>query len=381
MRQRVCVALMVGAAGAGTVAVVGVSAAAEARPPATGAREPAPARPSGAPSIATTAPAVMHAVPVPPAVRPAAPTTGPQPAPGVSRVARELGSGARLALPAGLAGGVGLPGSLVALRLDVVPGPALGGLGAGDLLGAAVHGPDLGMGAVPNTPAEDMDGGGFSGPVQVPIRPGFSPTGGILPTFTAPSLQALAEGLPDRLPQVEPDVQAGPFALRPLERLGVYLRSLSAAELRDSAAGRDLVVDLPESRTAPQRQETAANRLLRSAVLDVVGEYERLFGPVEAEASGEEAQRIRGAIDAAWRAFGGAEITGAALRRALEGAPEYQECAAYLDGLGRLFEGLRVAGLTATELRAARGVVLAPITPQGMTVQQLERLIATSPAG
>jgi hypothetical protein len=194
-------------------------------------------------------------------------------------------------------------------------------------------------------------------------------------------LQNLAEGLPDRLPEVQDTVRPEPYALRTLERLGIYLRSLSVVELRESVSGRGLFDDLPRRRAA-ERHEVAADRLLRSAVLNAVRRYEELFGapPVEAtapQAVAEHTRRIRDALGRAWAAAPrqGEDVDPRAFRDFVSSHPEHREAADYLAALSDLFKELRLMGLTSAEPRTARSAVLAPITPPEMSRFELGRVV------
>jgi hypothetical protein len=359
-------------------------AAAAARPPAPAARVPA----AGPRPLVTRVPPPMAPPRVAPAVpRPQAPAVitggGRLPAKGRPVVGRAPGAvaSARMAL-----------GERITLRAPATPrapsSPAATRFGAGDALASVIFGPDAGDGGW-DGPVFDQDGGGFSDPADLPgRRPLLSPTGSALPVAPSP-LQNLAEGLPDRLPDIEDPVKPEPFALRPLDRLGIYVRALSAGELRDSTSGRALISDLPQARPAPPRHDVAANRLLRSAVLDVVRDYEQLFGaaPVEAapqDAPEEQARRIRAAISGAWEAFGrqGEQpLDAPAWRLFLQASPEHAAALDYLAGLARLFQRLDITGLTPAELRTARSALLGPITPAGASQQELERMIGAMAGG
>ena len=53
----------------------------------------------------------------------------------------------------------------------------------------------------------------------------------------------LAEGLPDGLPRFKDHVPLEPFALRPMARLAIYMRSLRPDELQATVQGRELYDD------------------------------------------------------------------------------------------------------------------------------------------
>ena len=77
-------------------------------------------------------------------------------------------------------------------------------------------------------------------------------------------------GLSDSPAKIKDWVPLEPFALRPLERLAIYMRGLRPDELQSLHEGRALYNDTPNVvGTRVQRHEAATNRLRRSSVLKV----------------------------------------------------------------------------------------------------------------
>jgi hypothetical protein len=58
----------------------------------------------------------------------------------------------------------------------------------------------------------------------------------------------------------------------------------------------------------------------------------------------------------------------------------YQQAADTVQGLGELFRLIEVAGLTPSEVTAAKSTLLPQVTPEGMTPSQLIEAIEAGPA-
>ena len=202
----------------------------------------------------------------------------------------------------------------------------------------------------------------------------------------------LAEGLPDGLPKFKDHVPLDPFALRPMARLAIYMRSLRPDELQATVQGRELYDDTRSlTGVQPQQPGIATNRLRRDSVLEALNLYMALFLPdlstdeldqlAEAE---DQSEHIRAAIDAAWQrclATSEGQPDAAGFRAYLEATPDEDECRTYINGLHRLFAEIRIMGVTPAEMAASKQHLLDPITPSNMGRDQLEQTIDLETAG
>ena len=198
----------------------------------------------------------------------------------------------------------------------------------------------------------------------------------------------LAVAFDDEPRKIRDRVVLDPYAVRPLERLAIYMRSLNAEELVGTVDGRELYNDAQARRG--RAIATVANRLRRSSVLRVIDRYSAIFlrrfeDPDLGELIEEDqSNHIRATIADAWRAYA-AEIGGTAdpvgLRTYLQSHPEHGEALAYCDALRDLFREIRIMGATPRELRASLNGVLGPVTPQAISQADLEKIIGLSSIG
>jgi len=201
----------------------------------------------------------------------------------------------------------------------------------------------------------------------------------------------LATALAETPGKVNDRVELDPFALRAMERLAVYMRSLSSEELLATVTGRELYNDAPGGgvrRDAPAM--TATNRLRRDSVLNVLDRHAAIFlRTMEDPTTGElvqedQSQHIRDAIATAWSGYAeqaGEAADAAGFRAYLEQTDEHAETLIYLDGLRDLFREIWTMGVTPVELRASLNGVLSPITPDSMDQSALEQAIGVGAAG
>lgn len=205
-----------------------------------------------------------------------------------------------------------------------------------------------------------------------------------------PTPTDLATGLPGPT-TVEDYVPLDPFALRPMERLAIYVRSLNPSELRGLVQGRELYNDAPEKlNPTPQELAIAVNRLRRDSVLQSLDRYSDLFlAQVPDEESGamveqHQGEHIRQTIAAAWRAYAaeaGGNATPAGFRQFLTEHPDHAEAMELMNGLRGLFNELWVMGVTRRELRNSLDGVLGPIVPEDMQQAQLEQALELDQIG
>lgn len=202
----------------------------------------------------------------------------------------------------------------------------------------------------------------------------------------------LAEGLPDGLPKIKDHVPLEPFALRPMARLAIYMRSLRPDELQATVQGRELYDDTHSlTGVQPRQAEIATNRLRRDSVLEALNLYMALFLPdfstdeldqlAEAE---DQSEHIRAAITAAWQRYlttAEGQPDAAGFRAYLEATPDEDECRTYINGLHGLFAEIRIMGVTPAEMAASKQHLLSPITPSNMGRDQLEQTIDLETAG
>ena len=238
------------------------------------------------------------------------------------------------------------------------------------------HGDTLGACDLPPVNGENGENGenGGNGPRPIP------------PTVN------LAEGLPDGLPRFKDHVPLEPFALRPMARLAIYMRSLRPDELQATVEGRELYDDTRSlTGVQPQRSEIATNRLRRDSVLEALNLYMALFLPDlstdeldELADAEDQSEHIRAAIDAAWQRYlatAEGQPDAAGFRAYLEATPDEDECRTYIHGLHGLFAEIRIMGVTSAEMAASKQHLLGPITPSNMGRDQLEQTIDLETAG
>lgn len=211
-----------------------------------------------------------------------------------------------------------------------------------------------------------------------------------VPTDTPPIERPpaeLATALDDGPTRIKDFVPRDPFAVRPMERLAIYLRSLGADELTGALTGRALYNDAPENPAMqPEQATVVATRLRRDSVISVVDRYASMFlKETTDEESGEtlpvdQSPFIREALASAWRSYldrqaDSGELDPASFYAFLQSDPEMQDALAYVDGLRGLFHELWVMGATRLELRRSLDSVLGPITPEQMQQSQLEQAL------
>ena len=200
----------------------------------------------------------------------------------------------------------------------------------------------------------------------------------------------LAEGLPDGTPKLKDHVPLEPFALRPMQRLAIYMRGLRSDELLATVSGRELYDDTPTS-AGIQQSEIATNRLRRDSVIEALNLYMALFLPdfsseeLEQMAEAEDqSQHIREVIEAAWQrhlATVEDQPNAAGFRAYLEATEDENECRQYINGLHGLFAEIRIMGVTSAELAASKQLLLDPITPSNIGRDQLEQTIGLNTTG
>jgi filamentous hemagglutinin family protein len=206
----------------------------------------------------------------------------------------------------------------------------------------------------------------------------------VLDLFIADTADGLAEALGEVGPPVRDRVFVEPFALRPLQRLAIYLRHLDDGELLAGTEGRRLVDDTSRPAPGDAGVTVSADRLDRGTMLEVVARFVALFGPDAS--TGERAQEvaIRDTLAVAWGRYtadAGADADPAGLRPWLATCDTPDDALVYLDGLRELFEAIWIMGATRGELEASAERVLAPITPAAMELPDLERAIGVDGIG
>jgi filamentous hemagglutinin family protein len=253
-----------------------------------------------------------------------------------------------------------------------------------------------------NLPIFATASGGLSGALSgVPVASvsGLSAAdftfNGVVLDLAAPAIGVTAADLATALGEgpgkVKDRVELEPFALRAMQRLAIYLRSLTNEELLAGTTGRELYDDSRRGgleRGGPT--PTTANRLRRESVLTVLDRYAGIFirttedpatgALVEADQSGH----IRDTLTQAWRAYvdqAGNAADADGFRAYLAGSEEHAEALAYLDGLRDLFRDMYTMGLTRLEMRTSLDAVLIPITPASMDQATFERAIGVEALG
>ncbi|MDY7109455.1 MAG: filamentous hemagglutinin N-terminal domain-containing protein [Planctomycetota bacterium] len=218
---------------------------------------------------------------------------------------------------------------------------------------------------------------------------------GIVLDLAAPAVGVTASDLATAFAEgpgeVDDRVRLEPFALRPMDRLAIYMRSLTEEELLAGTTGRELYVDARRSglERSP-RAPIATHRLRRDSVLTVLDRYAGVFlrtsedpetgAPIETDQS----EYIRDTLAGAWDAYvdeAGDAAGPDGFRDYLAASEAHAEALAYLDGLRALFREMYAMGLTRVELRASLDTVLGPIIPASMDQAALERAIGADVLG
>ena len=192
----------------------------------------------------------------------------------------------------------------------------------------------------------------------------------------------LATALPDQPKPIKDVVRRDPFAHRPLERLGIYLRSLRTNELLANAEGLETFDDAPrKSNRTPQEHEIAANRLRRASVLAVLRRFESLVLREVADPqtglseSVEQIEQIKASLAEAWAAyadFNSDEEEPTGFRDYISSNPQHSDALAYIEGLRLLFREMWIMGLTPREMQLSLNAILAPLLPSIIEPEQFK---------
>ncbi|MCH7604091.1 MAG: hypothetical protein IIB54_15130, partial [Planctomycetes bacterium] len=195
----------------------------------------------------------------------------------------------------------------------------------------------------------------------------------------------LATALPSDPEPIEDDVRPEPFALRPLERLGIYLRSLRSSELLSTVEGIEMFDDAPRKTIrSSQEHKIAVNRLRRASVLAVLKRFDSLvFKQLIDVQTGEmelidQSEQIRATLTGVWVAYAGqskGEPDPAGFRVFLSEDPRYADALAYIEGLQSLFREMWIMGLTPREMRLSLNTILGTLMPTSIRPAQLEDLL------
>ncbi|MHC4989771.1 MAG: hypothetical protein ACYTGC_02230 [Planctomycetota bacterium] len=218
-------------------------------------------------------------------------------------------------------------------------------------------------------------------PVRLAVA--LSLLGAALPASAAPCPQAeaVARG----------DDHREPPALRPLERLGLYLRALRTEAFRNALGGAPGQV-APEP-SAPDLR-AFAEQLDTRPMTDVWLRFERLFlerlgaelesgvATADVARSVDHGPQIRSALDGAWSAYRGSaegRPNAAGFWSYLESTDARREVLGYLIGLRALFAELQSSGIAPFAVRYCMQAVLAPITPETLSPAQMSRIVMQPP--
>ncbi len=201
------------------------------------------------------------------------------------------------------------------------------------------------------------------------------------------SVANLAVAFDDELPKIKDRVRLDPFALRAMERMAIYMRSLNDGELVETVTGREMYND---ASGLPGLSTTVTNRLRRSSVLRAMDQHSAIFvRSYEDPTSGnliaeDQSDHIRSTLAASWQAYAtsaGDAANAAGFRSYLESDADHAEALVYCDSLRELFREIHTMGATRRELRASLNGVLAPITPEAISQADLEQAIGVRSLG
>jgi filamentous hemagglutinin family protein len=210
-----------------------------------------------------------------------------------------------------------------------------------------------------------------------------------------PRPDTLTQALTDAMPQISDRVTRDPFAMRPMERLAIYVRQFKNEELSGALNGPQFANDMGNKPgSTPQERGTAVSRLRRDSVTKSMDKHTAVFvKQLTDETTGEQTPQdqtpfIRDAMAKAWKSYldaeaqaQGGQLDPAQFRAFLATQPDQTEALAYLDGLRGLFSEMWVMGVTKLELRNALRTVLTPIVPEGMMIEQFEQALELNTLG
>jgi len=196
---------------------------------------------------------------------------------------------------------------------------------------------------------------------------------------TAPEIAFATLFGEDDLARIRPDVVGGEvtaevLADRSLEDLGLYLRSINAAELAEYASGAAIHQDVAPSGPLglDEQPATSRHRLRRDRVLAVIDRHAAIFLVGDGgDADTDPRVAIRERFERAWRSLPAGED----FATFLAGSEAYPGASTALAGLQAMFADLAASGATPREVRRAARTVLGPITPDSMDPAVLEAAV------
>ena len=174
------------------------------------------------------------------------------------------------------------------------------------------------------------------------------------------------------------------FSLKMLQALGIPARAPSPAEIAQAGGGRAVYSDLPGGRSA-QTPPATASRLSGESTRRAAAIYGSLFGPGDADRSGEVGQSVAESMDrygAAMSLDQAAEVDPAAFRAWIASNADEAPVSETLAQLEDLLDELAGMGLTEAEYRTSSEQLLERVaaSSEGLSVEDLRRLLAADPA-
>jgi filamentous hemagglutinin family protein len=171
--------------------------------------------------------------------------------------------------------------------------------------------------------------------------------------------------------------------------LGITVRPETGQESFESLIGRTLLSDLVTTPGEAPARRVAAGRLAGADVAGLLGAYRDLFTErsidpqTGEETSVSKAPRLREslarALDA-YHASGRRAFDAADFRAFVRGSADLADAEAVLDALADLLARIDTLGLTSAEVPVVRAALLRDVTPEGLSVRQLEEAIVSAPA-
>ena len=183
-----------------------------------------------------------------------------------------------------------------------------------------------------------------------------------------------------------------------LRQLGIFARDADTEQrVKALLEGTEVIDDIAPSDAAASEHEVTTNRIHSGAATTALTIYSRLYWKTAVDDEGNpklddegnpqlepQAGQIREAFARALEAYAESGYVFEdpwEFRDYIESVEGAKEALLYADGLRRLFDELRLVGITPKEMRIAKSILIAQsgITPRGMTWQQLDQVIEGRP--
>lgn len=184
------------------------------------------------------------------------------------------------------------------------------------------------------------------------------------------------------------DTLVGQSQSQVLGQMGLTVRGMPILDFIVGSAGIRTYNDIPGNATLSSRDVLITDgRLDYNPVAVAIDNYRQLFfkevtdpktGKTTLVANQERIKLVLQQAFDAYKTKAGDKIDPAAFAAFVQGDPKQTEALSYLEGLGRLFESIRILGVTPHELASAKAEIFNKgIVPTGMTAQQLDQAVGS----